>query len=382
MDADAVAERLYRVPPGEFVAERDDAAARAREAGDSGAAREIAALRRPTRAAWLTNLLVDAAPDEVEGLLALAGPLAEAQRSLDGPALRQVSAQRNKLVGALARRAARLGRDAGQRVDSGLEREVRGVLESALADDELAERVRSGRLVRFERHSGFGTIGGDQDGPASGRGSRATTGATARGSATGTGRESAAPDAAGQDPRGQGTRRQDTPGQKTRGQETRGQETAGPGSAAEPGDDADRPGSGELDRKRREATRRSREQRAAERREREREAAEQRERERRAQALADAEDRLEQARLAAHDAGRERDDARERADAAADDRDAAHRRVEDLRAELEQARTEATGADRTYKAAEREAADAARRARQADTEVTRAEQALDEARDS
>lgn len=362
MDADAVAERLYRVPPGEFVAERDDAAARAREAGDSGAAREIAALRRPTRAAWLTNLLVDAAPDEVEGLLALAGPLAEAQRSLDGPSLRQVSAQRNKLVGALARRAARLGRDAGQRVDSGLEREVRVVLESALADDELAERVRSGRLVRFERHSGFGTIGGDQDGPASGRGSRATTGATARGSAAGTGREPAASEAAGQ--------------------ETRGQETAGPGSAAEPGDDTDRPGSGELDRKRREATRRSREQRAAERREREREAAEQRERERRAQALADAEDRLEQARLAAHDAGRERDDARERADAAADDRDAAHRRVEDLRAELEQARTEATGADRTYKAAEREAADAARRARQADTEVTRAEQALDEARDS
>lgn len=342
MDADAAAGQLYRVPPGEFVAARDDAVAHARDAGDTAAARAIAAFRRPTRAAWLTNLLVGAAPDEVEGLLALAGPLADAQRSLDGTALRQVSAQRTKLVGALARRAAQLGREAGQQVDSGLEREVRGVLESALADDDLAAQVRSGRLVRFERHSGFGTFGADDGaGPASGRGS------------------------------GSPRARRTAPPDKAPGTDS------DPG--AEAGTDAD---TGELGRKRREVDRRTREQLRAERQEREHEAAERREHERREQALADAQDRLEQARLAANDATRERDDARERADGAAEHRDEAHRRVDDRRAELDRARAEATAADRALTSAEREAGDAARRARRADAEVSRAEQDLDAARDT
>ncbi|MBP2368121.1 hypothetical protein [Pseudonocardia parietis] len=373
MDADAVAEQLYRVPPGEFVAARDDAVTHARDAGDKAAARAIAALRRPTRAAWLTNLLVDAAPDEVEGLLALAGPLADAQRSLDGSALRQVSAQRNKLVGALARRAARLGREAGQQVDSGLEREVRGVLESALADDDLAAQVRSGRLVRFERHSGFGTFGADDgDGRRSGP-SQA--------------RKMARPK---KDPGTDSDSEDERPATGT-GAGSGAAADGGPGSGADTDTDADTgsdsdtgtgTGTGELDRKRREVDRRTREQRRAEREEREREAAERRDRERREQALADAQDRLEQARLAANDATRERDDARERADDAAEHRDDAHRRVDDLRAELDRARAEATEADRALKSVEREAGDAARRARRADAEVTRAEQELDAARDT
>ena len=183
-DPDAVAAELYRVPPEEFVTERDARVAEARAVGDKAAARRIGALKRPTRAAWLTNLLVADAPDDVEGLLALADTLADAQRSLDGPALRKVSAQRTRLVNALARRAAGLGRGAGHRVDHGLEREVGSVLESALADPGLAEQVRSGRLVRFERHSGFGPIIPDtgtrrDDGPAR-SGEPASTGGTDR----------------------------------------------------------------------------------------------------------------------------------------------------------------------------------------------------------
>lgn len=147
---------LYRLAPEDFVAERNAHVARAKEDGERDAAKAIGALRRPSRAAWLTNLLVHDRADEVEGLLGLADTLAAAQRSLDGSALRAISAQRNKLVGALARQAAALGRRAGHRVESTLEREVRTTLESALADPELAERVRSGRLVKAERHAGFG----------------------------------------------------------------------------------------------------------------------------------------------------------------------------------------------------------------------------------
>lgn len=157
MDAvDEVSDELYRVAPEDFVAERDARVASAKEAGDKDAAKAIGALRRPSRAAWLVNLLVHDRRDEVEGLLGLAETLASAQRTLDGAALRQMTAQRNKVVGALSRRAAALGRENGHRVDSGLEREVRGILESALADADLADRIRSGRLVKAERHAGFG----------------------------------------------------------------------------------------------------------------------------------------------------------------------------------------------------------------------------------
>lgn len=315
MDVDAVAGRLYRLPPEEFVAERDARVAEARAAGEKDAARELAALRRPTRAAWLTNLLVEAAPDEVEGLLALAPVLAEAQHSLDGAALRQVSARRGKLVGALTRRAAGLGREAGHRVDAGLERDVRAVLEAALADDELADRVRSGRLVKAERYSGFGTFGSGGTAAPAPSGRRA--------------------------PRRPPTGRAPVIGS----------------SSGDEGPPASSPDRGEPD--------------AARRRERE-----EREREQRERRRTEARERLERARLAAHDAVRERDDARERADSAAEDRDRAHHRVEELRAELDRARTAATDADRAARSAERDADGAVSRARRAEAELRRAEQAL------
>lgn len=319
MDVDAVATRLYRVPPDAFVAERDAAVAQAREAGEKAAATRLSGCRRPTRAAWLTNLLVGAAPDDVEGLLALAPVLADAQRSLDGPALRQVSAHRTKLVGALARRAAGLGREAGQRVDAGLERDVRTVLEAALADPGLAEQVRSGRLVKAERYSGFGPVPSGSGSGGSGTGD------------PGTGAGDAASD-------------------------------PGPGTAGPDGPDAGADDAGLRER----AARQERERR---------------DRERRDQLIAQARERLDGARTAAGEAAADRDDARGRADTAAAARDEARRRVEELTEELERARDTASEADRAARSAERTAAATARRAREADAAVARAEEKLRAARD-
>lgn len=333
MDADAELDLLYRVPPEDFVAARAAAVARARAETDTDAARTIAAARRPTRAAWLANLLVDDARDEVEGLLALAPVLAAAQRSLDGAALRQVSAQRTRLVGALARRAAALGRAAGTRVDPGLERDVRWVLESALADPELTDRVRSGRLERYERHSGFGPLAEPDSGPPAPRTSPPPT--------------SSPPTSTDRDAE------------------------SAPGTGAPPDTGASRPdGDGELSRRRREARRREAERRAAE--EQERRAAQ-----RHARAVAEAEKAVETARLAAHDADREREDTRDRAALAAGRRDDAHRRVAQLTAELTRARSAAEDADRARDEAERAARDAAARAVRAGEDLARAEEILD-----
>ena len=153
---EAVADELYRARPDEFVPLRDEAVARAREAGDRDLARAIGRLRRPTRAAWLVNLLARESPDKLEGLLGLAAGLADAQRTLDGAALRQLSSQRRKLVSAVAQEAARLARAEHEQVGDSLVREVGDILEAALADEAIADEVRSGRLTRSVSYSGFG----------------------------------------------------------------------------------------------------------------------------------------------------------------------------------------------------------------------------------
>jgi len=147
---------LYGLHPDAFVPARDDAVAEARQAGDRDLARAIARLRRPTRAAWLANLLARERPDQLDGLLALAGDLASAQRTLDGNALRALSAQRNRLVTAMAREGGRLAAQAGDSATESVVRDLAGILDAALADPAVADEVRSGRLTRTVSYSGFG----------------------------------------------------------------------------------------------------------------------------------------------------------------------------------------------------------------------------------
>ncbi len=153
---DAVADELYGVPPDEFIGARDAAVAAARERGDRDLAKAIGRLRRPTKAAWLANLLARHRSAQLDGLLSLAGGLADAQRSLDGTALRQLSSKRHQLVAAMAREAGRLAQEAGDPAAESVLRELQGILDAALARPEIAEQVRSGRLTRTLSYTGFG----------------------------------------------------------------------------------------------------------------------------------------------------------------------------------------------------------------------------------
>jgi hypothetical protein len=153
---DAVADELYGLPPDEFVPARDDRAAAARSAGDRELARAIGRLRRPTRAAWLANLLARHRAEQLDGLVSLSRGLAQAQQELDGDALRALSGQRHRLVAAMAREAARLARGKGEAVSDALLRELQGILDAALADPAVAEQVRAGRLTKTVSYAGFG----------------------------------------------------------------------------------------------------------------------------------------------------------------------------------------------------------------------------------
>jgi hypothetical protein len=150
---EAVAE-LYSADPDRFVARRGELAKQARAAGEVAAAREIAALRRPTHSAWVVNQLARADPGAAEQLAALGEELRSAQAALDGKAIADLSRQRRQLIDALARQAFSA---AGLRSPpAALREEVASTLGAAMADPGVAEQLRAGALERVVFRDGLG----------------------------------------------------------------------------------------------------------------------------------------------------------------------------------------------------------------------------------
>lgn len=156
MDLTAAAEELYSASPEDFLRLRTAQVAAAKEAGDKELGKQIAALRKPTRSAWLVNLLARAAPEELAELLQIGSALGEAQANRDGAELRRLSTARHRAVQALGRRAADLGADADYTATEAVRQEVTQTLQAALADPEQAELVRRGTLSAAISYGGFG----------------------------------------------------------------------------------------------------------------------------------------------------------------------------------------------------------------------------------
>ncbi|MBF6138758.1 hypothetical protein IU444_23840 [Nocardia farcinica] len=159
MTLEDVAVDLYGIDPSEFVAARAERVAAAKKAGDKQLAAAIGKLRKPTVTAWTVNLLARTVPDEVNALLALGDALRKAQRELSGDQLRALTAQRQQVVSALARRAGAIAEEHGKSVGENVLREVTQTLTAALADAEVAEQVRSGTLATAASYEGFGPAG-------------------------------------------------------------------------------------------------------------------------------------------------------------------------------------------------------------------------------
>lgn len=156
MDLETAANEVYALSPDEFVERRQQLVAEARKEGDRQLATQIGKLRRPTRSAWLINLLARQEPEELTALLELGAALQDAQQRMAGDELRQLSAQRRKTVDALARRAIELGHEHGYSAPDGAIQEASQTLQTALGDPEIAELVRSGRLNQAVTYGGFG----------------------------------------------------------------------------------------------------------------------------------------------------------------------------------------------------------------------------------
>jgi hypothetical protein len=151
---EAVAE-LYSADPAEFMPRRQELAGRARSAGQAAVAKQITALRKPSRSAWMINQLARSDPDATARLTELGDELRSVERSGDGRRLRELSQTRRQLVATLVRRVLEVcGQDA---MSATLREEITATFAAALADPEVAGQVQRGALVRAERRSGFGT---------------------------------------------------------------------------------------------------------------------------------------------------------------------------------------------------------------------------------
>jgi hypothetical protein len=143
---DAKAE-LYEADPDGFTARRQELAGHARDAGEPAVAKQINALRKPTRSAWVVNRLVRSDPGVRSRLDALAADLREAA---DGARIRELTTARARLVDELTRTAL-----AGVPAPAAaLREEVTATLDAAIADPDVAGRL--GTLVRAEQYAGFG----------------------------------------------------------------------------------------------------------------------------------------------------------------------------------------------------------------------------------
>jgi hypothetical protein len=149
--SDAALDQLYQAPPAEFTAVRTQLAAAATKRGDTAAARQIIAARKPTLAASIVNRFVHNTPDVRRRLSDLGDQLRAAHSAMDGARLRELSAQQRRFVDDLSQEALH----AAGRTDppAGLRADVTNTFHAAIADPDVTQRL--GRLLKAERWVGF-----------------------------------------------------------------------------------------------------------------------------------------------------------------------------------------------------------------------------------
>ncbi len=151
------ADELYGLAPGEFTSARDARAKELRSAGDREAANAVKALRKPTVAAWALNQLSRRKGKDLDRLLAAGEKLRGAQEELlaggDRSAFQKAAALERELVAELTATAMELAGEGG----TGLEEKVAATLHAAALDEDTADELRAGRLLRErEAIGGFG----------------------------------------------------------------------------------------------------------------------------------------------------------------------------------------------------------------------------------
>jgi hypothetical protein len=155
LDLASIEDELYGLPLREFTASRDAVASEARREGDRSLAQSVKALRKPSVAASLANMLVRERGAEIERLIGL-GETLRSSRRLDGDQIRAATKQKLASVRKLLRHAQTIADRQDQPVSPAVLLELEGTLDAAFSDPESAASLRSGHLTGTLHYSGLG----------------------------------------------------------------------------------------------------------------------------------------------------------------------------------------------------------------------------------
>ena len=162
---------LYGLPLDRFVAERGALAKALRADGRRDEASRVAALRKPSVAAWAVNQLARTQRPAMRELLAAGDELRDTQEALlggkgDARALRAAGERERAAVDELVDAARGVLTSGGQEPSESTVERVAETLHAAALEPDAREAVREGRLDRELRHVGLGFGDGDAPAPA------------------------------------------------------------------------------------------------------------------------------------------------------------------------------------------------------------------------
>ncbi|HET8980599.1 MAG TPA: hypothetical protein VFN87_20775 [Solirubrobacteraceae bacterium] len=157
-------EDLYGLPLEEFVLERTALVKSLRAEKRREEAGEVAALRKPSVAAWAVNQLVRTQPQTIRALFDAGDALAQAQRQAasgehTGDAMREATRRQRDALGELTEAAEGLLGSQGSALSQATLERVTDTLRAAAIDDEARREVQTGCLTHELRFAGLGLSG-------------------------------------------------------------------------------------------------------------------------------------------------------------------------------------------------------------------------------
>jgi hypothetical protein len=152
---------LYGLALDRFIPERTELARALRADKRRDEAAAVAALRKPSVAAWAVNQLIRSQGTAVQELYAAGDAVRDAQADLlagsgDGRALRAANERERAAVDTLVAAARGLLDSDGHELSSSVIERVGETLHAAALDEDAREQVRAGCLERELRHVGLG----------------------------------------------------------------------------------------------------------------------------------------------------------------------------------------------------------------------------------
>jgi hypothetical protein len=154
------AEKLLATAPDRFVAERKALAKKLRDEGRGEDAAGVEALRKPTAVVFAVNRGARDRPKAAQGAADAAERVMKAQVGGDPEAFRKALAELDDALDLLADVALAHVAPSGKSASEAMRRRVRGLLRSAVADDDAREALARGALTEELEAPGFSPYAG------------------------------------------------------------------------------------------------------------------------------------------------------------------------------------------------------------------------------